>query len=151
MSKTNKVILIGNFGDEIKMHHFEGGNCVGRVPMATTETYKNKEGEKVSNTEWHNLVFRNKGAEIIEKYTSKGDKLYIEGRLKYRVWEGEDGQKNYSTEIHVNDFEFLSTKKQEVKDPARALNEAVQTPTPPKEGEDGFVRTKGDGDDDLPF
>ena len=147
-------MLIGNFGDEIKVHYFEGGNCVGRVPLATTETYTNKNtGEKVQNTEWHNLVFRNKGCEIIEKYTSKGDKLFVEGRLKYRVWQGEDGKNNYSTEIHVNDFEFLSTKKQEIKDQARDLNAAAQhqTPKPPKEGEEGFVRGAPDGDDDLPF
>ena len=159
MSKTNKVTLIGNFGDVIKMHYFENGNCVGRVPMATTETYTNKStGEKVSNTEWHNLVFRNKGAEIIEKYTKKGDKLFVEGRLKYRVWKGDDGKDNYSTEIQVNDFEFLTTKKTEVDDPARDMNAKEQTKeskadkkndglTPPE----GFTRQGPDNEDDSPF
>jgi len=109
MGKTNKVILIGNFGDAIQMHHFDGGGCLGRVSMATTEKYKNKAGEVVSNTEWHNLVFRNKGAEVIEKYTKKGSKLYVEGRLKYTSWE-KDGVKMYGTEIHVNEFEFLDAK-----------------------------------------
>ena len=108
MGKLNKVMLIGNFGDAIQMHHFDGGNCIGRVSLATTETYKNKEGEKVENVEWHNLTFRNKSAEIVEKYTKKGSKLYIEGRLKYRKWEDKEGIKRYSTEIHVNEFEFLT-------------------------------------------
>lgn len=148
MSKTNKVILIGNFGDDIKMHYFEGGGCIGRVPLATTETYTSKQtGEKVSNTEWHNLVFRNKAAEIIEKHTQKGDKMFIEGRLKYRVWKGEDGKDNYSTEIHVNDFEFINTKpKGDNMDQARQMNAAEQTkksPVPPLQPEDE--------NDDLPF
>ena len=84
MSGTlNKVMLIGHLGDEVKVHYFEGGGCVGRFPLATNETYTNKQtGEKVTNTDWHNVVVRNKAAEICEKYLSKGDKVYVEGRLK---------------------------------------------------------------------
>ena len=68
-------------------------------------------GEKVSNTEWHNLVVRNKAAEICEKYLSKGDRIYVEGRIKTRKWTGEDGADRYSTEMNVNEFTFLTTKK----------------------------------------
>ena len=113
MSGTiNKVILIGHLGDEVKMNYFEGGNSIGRFPIATNETYTNKQtGEKVTNTEWHTLVVRNKLAEICEKYLSKGDKVYCEGRIKTRQWE-QEGQKRYTTEIHVANMTFLSTKKE---------------------------------------
>tara|TARA_A100000164_G_scaffold359057_1_gene371303 strand:+ start:163 stop:588 length:426 start_codon:yes stop_codon:yes gene_type:complete len=113
MSGTlNKVMLIGHLGDDVKMHYFDGGGSIGRFPLATNESYINKSnGEKVSSTEWHNLVVRNKAAEICEKYLSKGDRIYIEGRIKTRKWSGEDGIERYSTEINVNEFTFLSTKK----------------------------------------
>ena len=114
MSGTlNKVMLIGHLGDNVKMHYFEGGGSIGRFPLATNESYTNKStGEKVSNTEWHNIVVRNKAAEICEKHLSKGDKIYIEGRIKTRKWTAEDGNDRYSTEINVNEFTFLSTKKE---------------------------------------
>ena len=113
MSGTlNKVILIGHLGDEVKMHYFDGGNCIGRFPLATNEVYINKTtGEKITSTEWHNLVVRNKAAEICEKYLSKGDKIYVEGRIKSRNWQAEDGSTKYTTEIQVTEFTFLSTKK----------------------------------------
>ena len=112
MSGTiNKVILIGHTGDAVKMHYFEGGGAIGRFPLATNETYTNRTtGEKVSNTEWHNIVVRNKAAEICEKYLNKGDKVYIEGRLKTRKWQDDSGNDRYSTEINVDDFTFLTTK-----------------------------------------
>ena len=113
MSGTlNKVMLIGHLGDEVKIHRFEDGGCVGRFPLATNETYMNKQtNERVSNTEWHNIVLRNKAAEICEKYLSKGDKVYVEGRIKTRKWQGEDGQDRYTTEVNVDEFTFLSTKR----------------------------------------
>lgn len=113
MNETmNKVILIGHLGDDIKMHYFEGGNCIGRFPLATNEVYINKTtNEKIASTEWHNLVVRNKAAELCEKYLSKGDKIYVEGRIKSRQWQTEDGQTKYTTEIQVTEFIFLNLKK----------------------------------------
>jgi single-strand DNA-binding protein len=109
----NKVLLIGHLGDEVKMHYFDGGNCIGRFPLATNEVYINKTtGEKITSTEWHNIVVRNKAAEICEKYLSKGDKIYIEGRIKSRQWQAEDGSTKYTTEIQVMEFTFLNTKKE---------------------------------------
>jgi len=121
MSGTlNKVQLIGHLGDDIKMHYFEGGGCIGRVSIATTNSYTNKQtNERVVEAEWHNIVVRNKVAEICEKYLSKGDKIYLEGRLKYRQYE-KDGQTRYTTEIDASTVTFLSTKKlsnTEVNDP----------------------------------
>ena len=144
MSGTlNKVMLIGHLGDEVKMHYFEGGNSIGRFPIATNETYTNKQtGEKVSNTEWHNIVVRNKGAEVCEKYLKKGDKIYVEGRLKNRQWQDESGQMRYSTEIHATDFTFFS--------PPRETNGAAapsvsHNPVPPA------APSSPDTEDDLPF
>ena len=108
----NKVMLIGHLGDDIKMHYFEGGNCIGRFPLATNEVYINKStNEKITSTEWHNLVVRNKAAEICEKYLTKGDKIYVEGRIKSRQWQAEDGSTKYTTEIQVTEFTFLNVKK----------------------------------------
>jgi len=111
MSGTvNKVILIGHTGDDVKMHYFEGGNSIGRFPLATNETYTDRNGQKVSNTEWHNITIRNKAAEICEKYLKKGDKVYVEGRLKTRKWQDDKGLERYSTEIQCSDFTFLTPK-----------------------------------------
>jgi single-strand DNA-binding protein len=132
----NKVMLIGHLGDEVKMHYFEGGNSIGRFPIATNETYTNKQtGEKISNTEWHNIVVRNKLAEICEKYLSKGDKIYCEGRIKTRQWE-QDGQKRYATEIHVVDMTFLTTKKETVKQETPSTNQASTTTHTVEENDD---------------
>ena len=85
---------------------------IGRFPLATNEVYVNKTtNEKITSTEWHNLVVRNKAAEICEKYLSKGDKIYVEGRIKSRQWQAEDGTTKYTTEIQVTEFTFLTVKK----------------------------------------
>ncbi len=111
-STLNKVMLIGHLGDDVKIHYFKSDSCIGRFPLATNEIYINKEsGEKITSTEWHNIVVRNKAAELCEKYLSKGDKIYIEGRIKSRQWQAEDGSTKYTTEIQAVDFTFLSTKK----------------------------------------
>ena len=113
----NKVMLIGHLGDDVKMHYFDGGGCIGRFPLATNEVYTNKtSGEKVTNTDWHNIVVRNKAAEICEKYLNKGDKIYIEGRIKTRKWQDTDQNDRYTTEINVDEFTFLTTKKSEESD-----------------------------------
>ena len=114
MSGTlTKVMLIGHLGDVVKMHYFDDKNCVGRFSLATNENYTNKQtNEKVTNTEWHNIVVRNKAAEICEKYLKKGDKVYIEGRLKTRKWQDDKGNDRYSTEIQCIDFTFLTPKNE---------------------------------------
>lgn len=144
MSGTiNKVILIGHLGDEVKMNYFEGGNSLGRFPIATNESYTNRQtGERVTTTEWHNIVVRNKLAETCEKYLSKGDKVYVEGRIKTRQWE-QDGQKRYTTEIHVNNMTFLSMKSEPGTAPAP--QNTVSQPKAPE------AKSIMDDDDDLPF
>lgn len=143
----NKVILIGHLGDEVKMHYFEGGNSIGRFPLATNETYTSRQtGERITNTDWHNIVVRNKLAEICEKYLTKGDKVYVEGRLKNRQWE-QDGQKRYTTEVHVQEMTMLTTKKE-----TNSSHEKPQS-TASKPTESSSQNTSGEAqqDDDLPF
>lgn len=144
-STVNKAILIGHLGDEVKVHYFEGGNAIGRFPLATNETYTNKQtGERVTTTDWHNIVVRNKLAEICEKYLSKGDKVYCEGRIKNRQWDGEDGTKRYTTEIHVTEMTFLSTKKE-----TTASNTVA--PKPSVSVAKKTTENTVEEDDDLPF
>ena len=164
MSGTlNKIMLIGHLGDDVKIHYFEGGNCIGRFPIATNESYTNKQtGEKVTNTDWHNIVVRNKAAEICEKYLSKGDKVYVEGRLKNRQWQAEDGTTKYTTEVHVQDFTFLTTKNDGA--PASGGTTPIQStpsPTSAQQGSyasspqqidnPGQMSSDSDPSDDLPF
>lgn len=133
MSGTlNKVMLIGHLGDVVKMHYFDDKNCVGRFSLATNETYTNKQtNEKVTNTEWHNIVVRNKAAEICEKFLKKGDKVYIEGRLKTRKWQDDKGNDRYSTEIQCVDFTFL-TPKNENTETASEMENKVSADNVPK-------------------
>jgi single-strand DNA-binding protein len=140
----NKVILIGNLGDDVKMHYFDDQNCVGRFPIATSESYTNKQsGEKVTNTDWHNIVVRNGLAKVCEKYLAKGDKVYVEGKLKNRQWE-QDGIKRYSTEVVVTEMTMLTTKKNADTNTAapqeRKPTKAEQTPS-----------ITSEENDDLPF
>jgi len=116
-------MLIGYLGEDVKMHYFDGGNCIGRFSLATNEVYVNKTtNEKITSTEWHNLVVRNKAAEICEKYLSKGDKIYVEGRIKSRQWQTEDGSTKNTVEIQVTEFTFLTTKK------GSEDNKSIQSP-----------------------
>ena len=154
MSGTlNKVMLIGHLGDEVKMHYFEGGGSIGRFPIATNETYTSKQtGERVTNTDWHNIVVRNKAAEICEKYLSKGDKVYVEGRLKNRQWQGEDGNTRYTTEVHVQEFTFLSTKKESMaNNQGQTPQPAAQQPNTSTPQSAAAPVSKSEQEDDLPF
>lgn len=144
-NSLNKVMLIGHLGDEVKMHYFEGGNCIGRFPIATNESFSNRQtGEKVTTTEWHNIVVRNKLAELCEKYLSKGDRVFIEGKIKTRQWE-QEGVKRYTTEIHALEMTFLTTKK-DLSNPG-ALDAPSGTNENQSEGTSPLKNTA----DDLPF
>ena len=147
----NKVMLIGHTGDDVKMHYFEGGGSLGRFPLATNEVYTNKtSGERVTNTEWHNIVVRNKAAEICEKYLKKGDKVYIEGRIKTRKWQDDKGNERYSTEIHCTDFTFLTPKGESGPGDNSGSSNSVNRaqPKPANNQPQGIGQ---EDDDDLPF
>lgn len=152
MSGTlNKVMLIGHTGDEVKMHYFEGGGCIGRFPLATNDSYVNKStNERVTTTEWHNIVVRNKAAEICEKYLNKGDKIYIEGRLKTRKWQDDQGKDRYSTEIQCTDFTFL-TPKNETQPSGTMAQNRPQMSTPAIDPQPVTPASPETEEDDLPF
>ncbi len=151
MSGTlNKVMLIGHTGDDVKMHYFEGGNSIGRFPLATNETYTNKTtNERVTNTEWHNIVIRNKAAEICEKYLKKGDMVYIEGRLKTRKWQDDKGMDRYSTEIHCTDFTFLTPKGDNNNSANTGSGQNAQKPQSSSAPQNN--NSVSEEEDDLPF
>lgn len=108
---VNKVILLGNLGKDPEVRTFDGGNKVTRFPLATTETYKNKDGEKQEQTEWHNIVLWRGLAEIAEKYLQKGSQVFIEGRIRSRSWDDKEGNKRYITEIFGDNLTLLGRKR----------------------------------------
>jgi single-strand DNA-binding protein len=99
MAGINKVILVGNLGKDPEIRSIEGGRKVANFTLATTETYKNKNGEKVDQTEWHNVVFWGPVAEVIERFLKKGSQIYVEGKIRTRSYDDKDGVKRYITEI----------------------------------------------------
>ena len=106
----NKVQLIGNLGNNPEIITLDSGKKLAKFSLATNESYKNAQGEKVIDTQWHNLVAWNNTAEIIEKYLEKGKEVAIEGKLTSRSYEDKDGAKKYITEIVVNELLLLGSK-----------------------------------------
>lgn len=107
---VNKVILVGNVGVDPEVRYLDGGTAVATVRLATSESYKNKNGERITQTEWHSIVLWRGLAEIAEKYVKKGMQLYIEGRLRTRSWDDKDGNKRYTTEVVADTMKMLSRK-----------------------------------------
>ncbi|MXS69686.1 single-stranded DNA-binding protein [Flavobacteriaceae bacterium W22] len=110
MSLRNKVTLIGFTGKEVEKVNFENGGMKISVSLATNDHYTNVKGEKVEETQWHNLVAFGKTAEIFQKYVTKGKEIAIEGKLTYRSYEDKDGVKRYITEIRVDELLLLGSK-----------------------------------------
>lgn len=140
---VNKVILVGNVGRDPETRHLDKGVVVARFSLATTENYTSKTGEKVSNTEWHNIVAWRGLAEVVEKYVKKGSQLYIEGRLRTNSYE-KDGVKHYTTEINAVTLQLLGKREGQAEMAAQPMHaetiQSVNEPdfSPPEE-------------DDLPF
>lgn len=110
MSLRNKVILIGHTGKDVEVVTFDNGNLKASVTLATNDYYTNAQGEKVEETQWHNLVAFGKIAEIMQKYVTKGKEVAVEGKIVYRTYDGQDGQKRYITEVRVDELVLLGTK-----------------------------------------
>lgn len=106
----NKVQLIGNMGNDPEIISLEGGKKLAKFSMATNDTYKNGAGEKVTETQWHNIIAWNKTADIIEKYVQKGKEIMIEGKLTTRSYENKEGEKRYITEVVCNELLLLGGK-----------------------------------------
>ncbi len=103
----NKVQLIGNLGNDPEIVNLDGGNKLAKFSIATNETYKNAKGEKVTDTQWHNVVAWGKTAEIVENYLTKGNEVAVEGKLTHRSYETKEGEKRYITEIKCNELLML--------------------------------------------
>lgn len=111
MAGVNKVILIGNLGKDPEVRHLEGGTAVANFTLATSEAYKDKNGQRVEQTEWHNIVVWRALAEVAEKYLKKGSTIYLEGKIRTRSWEDKDKVKRYTTEIVADTFTMLGKKE----------------------------------------
>ncbi len=140
---VNKVILVGNVGRDPEIRHLDKGVAVARFSLATTENYTAKTGEKVSNTEWHNVVAWRGLAEVVEKYVKKGSQLYIEGRLRTNSYE-KDGVKHYATEINADVMHMLGRREGS----AEGNGLPVQNEQPQSVAEPDFSPSE---EDDLPF
>ena len=134
MAGVNKVILVGNLGKDPEVRHLEGGAAVANFPLATTDSYKDKSGNRQEQTEWHNIVVWRGLAEVAEKYLKKGMTIYVEGKLRTRSWDDKEGHKRYTTEIVGDTFTILSKKEN----------------NSPSQNEDGNISGSKIGDD-LPF
>ena len=110
MASVNKVILIGNLGRDPETRYLPDGGAVTNVSVATTDTWKDKSGEKQERTEWHRVAFFGRLAEIAGEYLKKGSPVYIEGRLQTRKWQDKDGQDRYTTEIVANEMKMLGSR-----------------------------------------
>lgn len=140
---VNKVILVGNVGRDPETRHLDKDVAVSNFSLATTENYTAKTGEKVSNTEWHNIVAWRGLAEVVEKYVKKGSQLYIEGRLKTRNYE-KDGIKHYTTEIYADTIQLLGKREGQAEVPGQQ----TQTEQLQSVSEPDFSQPE---EDDLPF
>ena len=111
MASVNKVILIGNLGRDPETRYMPDGGAITNISIATTETWKDKQGEKQEKTEWHRVAFFGKLAEIAGEYLKKGSQVYVEGRLQTRKWQDKDGADKYTTEIVANAMQMLGSRQ----------------------------------------
>jgi single-strand DNA-binding protein len=148
MAGVNKVILVGNLGIEPEIRTLENGTKVARLRIATSESYTNREGVRVENTEWHTVTLWRQLAEIAEKYLEKGKQVYIEGKLQTRSWKDKEGNDRYATEIVADKMQMLGrasggqdeNQGSRVSQPAQQQSPANNSSNEPMEEED-----------DLPF
>ena len=149
---VNKVILVGNVGKDPEVRHLDSGVAVANFPLATSESFTAKNGERVTTTEWHNIVLWRGLAEVAEKYVTKGRQLYIEGRIRTRNYDDKEGNKRYITEIYGDIMQMLGNRSDNQQDGGQSeqvqKTQTAQNSSPtvnePELDDDG-------GDDDLPF
>jgi len=140
---VNKVILVGNLGANPEMRFTQGGQAVANLRIATTERWTDKNGQKQEQTEWHQVVVWGKTAEIVGQYLTKGRQVYVEGRIRTRQWQDQQGQKRFTTEIVAQNVQMLGSRTE------GAPREEVGAGAPPDEAVTGDFG--GGPDDDIPF
>lgn len=136
MAGVNKVILVGNLGKDPEIRYLDGGVAVANFPLATSESYKDKAGNRVDQTEWHNVVLWRGLAEVTEKYLKKGSQVYIEGKIRSRSWDDKEGVKRYTTEIVADTMTMLGGRRDSDSASSTNGNQGVSDSAP---------------EDDLPF
>lgn len=148
---VNKVILVGNLGNDPEVRYMPNGNAVANVSLATSDTWKDKTtGEQQERTEWHRVVFFNRLAEIVEQYVKKGSKLYIEGRLQTRSWE-QDGVKRYTTEIVASEMQMLDSRGAGASDSNFGQDRPSGSQQPRSAPAQAAPANFDNFDDDIPF
>jgi len=143
MAAVNKAILIGNLGKDPDVRYSPDGSAIASISLATTESWKDKNGEKQEKTEWHHIVFFGKLAEIVEEYLKKGSQVYVEGRIRTRKWQDKEGQDRYTTEIVAGKMQMLGGR-----------GNSLEVTDAPVEGQPSGPQQSpgfGDMDDDIPF
>ena len=146
---VNKVILIGNVGKDPEIRHLDSGVAVANFPLATSESYTAKNGDRVSTTEWHNIVLWRGLADVAEKYVKKGMQLYVEGRIRSRSYDDKDGNKRYITEIYGDAMRMLTSK--DSGGYASENNTESSSTSAPSNYEEPDLDDSGGDEDDLPF
>ena len=147
---VNRVILIGNVGKDPEVRHLESNVSVANFTLATSENYTNKSGEKVTTTEWHNIVCWRSLATLAENYIRKGSQIFIEGRIRTRSYDAQDGSKRYITEIYADSIQLLGKKGDIGQAEGTRIQENTQVSEP--HGDSGsYSGTSLKDEDDLPF
>ncbi|MEZ5572874.1 MAG: single-stranded DNA-binding protein [Halioglobus sp.] len=154
----NKVILVGNLGNDPEIRYTQGGAAITNISIATSETWKDKQtGQPQERTEWHRVVFFNRLAEIAGEYLRKGSKVYVEGSLRTRKWQDKEGQDRYTTEIVGNEMQMLDTRGAGQSGGAQAPDDYPQSASPraggarPSPDNGAPAADYGSFDDDIPF
>lgn len=149
MASVNKVILVGNLGRDPETRYTTSGDAVTNIRLATTDVWKDKAGEKQERTEWHNIVFYGRQAEIAGEYLKKGRQIYVEGRLQTRKWQDKEGQDRYTTEIRGDVMKMLGKREGggEPRPESAMASKTPETKTAAKKPAGKF----DDLEDDIPF
>ncbi|ADE16840.1 single-strand binding protein [Nitrosococcus halophilus Nc 4] len=151
---VNKVILIGNLGRDPEVRYTASGGAIANITLATSETWKDKTtGEQQERTEWHRVVFFGRLGEIAGEYLKKGSKIYVEGRLQTRKWQGQDGQDRYTTEIVANEMQMLDRATGGSAPYNNDMNQgsAPGPSSPPSRPSPPPSSSDDDFEDDIPF
>lgn len=148
MMSVNKAILIGRLGKDPEVRYMTNGEAVTNVSIATSEHYKDKNGEKQERTEWHNLVFYRRLAEVAGEYLKKGSNVYVEGRIQTRKWKDKEGVDRYTTEIVVSELQMLGGRQDQSAD---SNLPAASAPAPARQQAPSGRGNFDNFDDDIPF
>ncbi len=143
MAGVNKVILLGNLGQDPEVRHLESGSVVANVRLATTESYKDKSGNRIDNTEWHDVEMWDGLAKVAEQYLKKGDSIYVEGKIRTDKWEDKEGNPRKNIKIRAINMTMLSR--------ASGGGNAASSSSNASEPSPEFEKSSGDSADDLPF